>query len=335
VGADSPGIAFDHGPAGYGPAVRNYRCSRHTPTRVVAVLLASAAPLAVTLAAGLPSAGASGPAAAASSAPAAVTAAPFTGGWVTMLGNGTTVVNGTPTQVSASGAGSSVTFAFTFSGAGTTQSVSTTLGPPPGQTLTTGVTYSTGKGATMSNGGQTCVGTFELDALSAPASTGAISSLAIQFERTCGSTHAIAGEVALNLPNDGGVGYYLYLQDGALVGYGNNSYLTYLGNLGLATLNKPIVTAAATPDGGGYWMAAGDGGIFAYGDAGFYGSMGGKPLNKPIVGMTSTADGEGYWEVASDGGMFAFGDAAFYGSMGGKPLNKPIVGIASTPDGKG
>jgi len=74
---------------------------------------------------------------------------------------------------------------------------------------------------------------------------------------------------------------------------------------------------------------ASDGGIFAFGDAQFYGSMGGTPLNKPIVGIASTPDGKGYWEVASDGGIFAFGDAQFYGSMGGTPLNKPIVGIAS------
>jgi hypothetical protein len=125
----------------------------------------------------------------------------------------------------------------------------------------------------------------------------------------------------------------------------------------------------------GYWLAAADGGIFAY-DAPFQGSMGGKALNKPVVGiaadpntggywevasdgglfafnapfygstggipinapvvgMVATPDGLGYWEVASDGGIFAFGDAAFYGSMGGQHLNAPIVGIASTPDGKG
>ena len=59
---------------------------------------------------------------------------------------------------------------------------------------------------------------------------------------------------------------------------------------------------------------ASDGGIFAFGDATFYGSEGGKPLNKPIVGMAATPDGNGYWEVASDGGIFAFGDAKFYGS---------------------
>jgi ribosomal protein L24E len=85
----------------------------------------------------------------------------------------------------------------------------------------------------------------------------------------------------------------------------------------------------------GYWEVASDGGIFAFGGAGFYGSMGGRHLNQPIVGIASTPNGKGYWEVASDGGIFAFGDPAFYGSMGGRHLNRPIVGIASTPDGKG
>ena len=34
------------------------------------------------------------------------------------------------------------------------------------------------------------------------------------------------------------------------------------------------------------WSAA-DGGIFNYGDAGFYGSAGGLHLNRPIVGMAA------------------------------------------------
>jgi hypothetical protein len=41
----------------------------------------------------------------------------------------------------------------------------------------------------------------------------------------------------------------------------------------------------ATADGGGYWLVASDGGIFRFGDAGFYGSEGGTHLNRPIVGM--------------------------------------------------
>ena len=92
---------------------------------------------------------------------------------------------------------------------------------------------------------------------------------------------------------------------------------------------------AATPDGRGYWLVASDGGIFAFGDAGFYGSTGGLALNKPIVGMAATPDGGGYWLVASDGGIFAFGDAGFYGSTGCLTLDKPIVGMAATPDGGG
>ena len=80
----------------------------------------------------------------------------------------------------------------------------------------------------------------------------------------------------------------------------------------------------------GYWTVASDGGLFAFGNAGFFGSMGGKPLNKPVVGIASVANGQGYWEVATDGGLFAFGDAAFFGSMGGKPLNQPMVGMAAS-----
>ena len=42
---------------------------------------------------------------------------------------------------------------------------------------------------------------------------------------------------------------------------------------------------APTPSGHGYWEVAADGGIFSFGDAGFYGSMGGTHLNDPIVGL--------------------------------------------------
>jgi hypothetical protein len=78
-----------------------------------------------------------------------------------------------------------------------------------------------------------------------------------------------------------------------------------------------------------------DGGIFNYGQAGFFGSTGAIPLNQPIAGMAATPDGRGYWMVASDGGIFAFGDAPFLGSMGGKPLNQPIVAMAATRTGRG
>lgn len=52
---------------------------------------------------------------------------------------------------------------------------------------------------------------------------------------------------------------------------------------------SPSARAASvpTPDGGGYWLVSSDGGVFSYGDAGFFGSAGSSPLNQPIVGMTA------------------------------------------------
>jgi hypothetical protein len=96
----------------------------------------------------------------------------------------------------------------------------------------------------------------------------------------------------------------------------------------------PVIAMAAAPDGKGYWLAAADGAVFAYGSAAFKGSMGGKKLNQPIVGMAADKQTGGYWLVASDGGIFAFG-APYDGSTGGTTLNQPIVAIASPPSGAG
>ncbi len=92
---------------------------------------------------------------------------------------------------------------------------------------------------------------------------------------------------------------------------------------------------ASTPTGQGYWLVARDGGIFAFGDAAFFGSTGDLRLNQPIVTMAPTPTGNGYWLAASDGGMFTFGDAAFLGSTGSLKLNKPIVSMTPTGLGDG
>lgn len=55
----------------------------------------------------------------------------------------------------------------------------------------------------------------------------------------------------------------------------------------------------------GYWLVGGDGGIFTFGAAHFYGSTGNLRLQRPVVGITPTADHGGYWLDASDGGVFA------------------------------
>ena len=105
-------------------------------------------------------------------------------------------------------------------------------------------------------------------------------------------------------------------------------------NAGIYVLSFELNLLAA-PEGRGYWSAARDGGVFAFGAAPFLGSMGGRPLAAPIVGLAPTPTGKGYWLVASDGGVFAFGDAQFHGSTGAIRLNRPMVGMAPTPSGKG
>jgi predicted lipoprotein with Yx(FWY)xxD motif len=91
-----------------------------------------------------------------------------------------------------------------------------------------------------------------------------------------------------------------------------------------------VKTSNSSPSvsGTGYRLVASDGGIFSFGDAGFFGSTGAMHLNQPIVGIASTPTGKGYWLVASDGGIFSLGDAGFFGSTGAMHLNQPIVGVS-------
>ena len=95
-------------------------------------------------------------------------------------------------------------------------------------------------------------------------------------------------------------------------------------------LNAPISHIVATADGKGYWLVASDGGVFAFGDAGFVGSAASIALNKPIAGLDITPTGLGYWMVATDGGVFNFGDATFQGGLGGQG-RADIVHIGAKP----
>ncbi|MEO1064366.1 MAG: hypothetical protein AAFZ07_23345 [Actinomycetota bacterium] len=138
----------------------------------------------------------------------------------------------------------------------------------------------------------------------------------------------------------GGDGYWLFTDRGRVHVFGDalswGDLSTTLDPSGVPIsdlLNGPIVGSVPTPTGNGYWMVASDGGIFAFGDAEFYGSMGGEVLNGPVVGLAPTPSNRGYWLVATDGGIFAFGDAGFYGSMGGEVLNQPVTSMI--PQGAG
>ncbi len=100
-----------------------------------------------------------------------------------------------------------------------------------------------------------------------------------------------------------------------------------------------FVAMAPTPDGGGYWLAQSDGGVYSFGDARFEGSLPGLGIAPaaPIVGIAATPDGGGYWLVAADGGVFALGDARFEGSLPGLGIvpTAPIVSMASAHFGNG
>ena len=146
-----------------------------------------------------------------------------------------------------------------------------------------------------------------------------------------GSRASSADDVAAFSTRPQGDGYWLASRTGALESYGRAP--AFPGTA--VKLSHRITTLAPTASGAGVWLAGIDGGVFAFGDAGFFGSMGGKRLNQPIVAMAPSPSGRGYWLVASDGGIFAFGDARFYGSMGGTPLVAPVVGMAATPSGAG
>ena len=89
-----------------------------------------------------------------------------------------------------------------------------------------------------------------------------------------------------------------------------------------------------TPDGGGYWLVASDGGIFSYGDARFYGSTGRIDLNKPVVGMAPTPDGgaTGSWRPTAASSPSVTPLLRLDRLHGPQQAHRRM---ASTPDGKG
>jgi hypothetical protein len=100
---------------------------------------------------------------------------------------------------------------------------------------------------------------------------------------------------------------------------------------------ESITSNVIPPPPQGYWMIGSDGGVFAFGNAGFLGSLPGLGIRvNNIVGVVPTHDNGGYWMVGSDGGVFAFGDATFVGSLPGLNVHVTnIVGVVPTASGRG
>ena len=129
-----------------------------------------------------------------------------------------------------------------------------------------------------------------------------------------------------------------------------------------------MTSIVRTPDGHGYWIVGTDGGVFTFGDAGFYGSLPGINVtpsparvadsvafhayaSSQDVFLAPTPDAGGYWVVDSAGDVYGFGDAGFYGSLPGRlsslaktsahdvvtghQATVPVTGFAPTADGRG
>ena len=137
-------------------------------------------------------------------------------------------------------------------------------------------------------------------------------------------------------------GYWLDASDGGIFAFGDAGFYGSIPGLGLHpagsglpnSLNAPIVGMVPSSDGGGYFMVASDGGVFAFGDARFAGSCPGiGGCAGAAVAVAPDATGNGYWVVTQSGNVYAFGDAAYYGAPG--PQAVPVTAAVRTPDGRG
>ena len=101
----------------------------------------------------------------------------------------------------------------------------------------------------------------------------------------------------------------------------------------VSTTKESINMAAEVPT-GGQLVVRPDGGVFAFGGAGFYGSLPGLNIKvSNVIGIAPTLTGKGYWLAGADGAVYSFGDAGYHGSGTGNPgwgigtTTNPVVGI--------
>jgi IPT/TIG domain len=219
------------------------------------------------------------------------------------------VIVTTPGGSSTSGAGSTYTYV----------APTTTPPPPP---VTSPTTSSHGYWLVGSDGGIFSFGSA-------------------QFYGSTGSLRLQRPVVGIVPTTDRG-GYWLDASDGGVFAFGDSGFYGSIPGVGLHpagsgqpnSLNAPIVGMVPSTDGGGYFMVASDGGVFAFGDARFAGSCPGiGGCSGSAVAVMPDSTGNGYWVVTTTGAIYAFGDAPYYGAPG--PKSSPVTSAVATPSGKG
>ena len=153
------------------------------------------------------------------------------------------------------------------------------------------------------------------------------------------------GDLALQRPVVGIVptadhgGYWLDASDGGVFSFGDSGFYGSIPGLGLHpagsglphSLNAPIVGMVPSIDGGGYFMVASDGGVFAFGDAHFAGSCPGiGGCDGSAVAVMPDHSGNGYWVVTSTGDVYAFGDAPYLGGPGHGTVTSAVASPVAT-----
>jgi hypothetical protein len=122
----------------------------------------------------------------------------------------------------------------------------------------------------------------------------------------------------------------------------------------LMLIDRNIEPASASPDGPGYWLMGGDGGMFSFA-APFEGSPASDPArcapnpsgrsmpNGTCWSFTPTIDGQGYWILnAYSGVVYPYGDAVSYGEpadtaaySGSRELWPTSIDVVRGPNGGG
>ena len=128
-------------------------------------------------------------------------------------------------------------------------------------------------------------------------------------------------------------GYWLVGNDGGVFTYGPN--LRFWGSEGSTRLNEGVRGAFSSGNGGGYLLAAEDGGAFAFGNVPFQGSLPGRGIDPPSI-IIDVAEGDGtpghkgYWMVNLAGEVYTFGNASYHGNA---PVSTFATAIAKCETG--